>query len=305
MPSGDARSAQGPRVWFSDGPLGAFFEGRGEAYGGSSRAPGDIVGCSREAKQSLSTVWTSLKGHVVSDPRAGDLEGLPLALFGQHFDPEPGSEPSRGIWRQWPERWLWVPTLLHYRRATRQGCLVHLAVHAGDDAEATLERAARTLCSRGPDPHHESGAAKLNGYDARHAWCELVQRARETIRGEKIDKIVLARATELPARPLTRENLREVLTELATRFADCAVFALQPRGDEAFLAATPESLVRQQGRELQTMALAGTLPAGASDDELAEILTSRWTQRDDRYSEQRVPAKISRRRKVEMYHIGG
>ncbi len=44
---------------------------------------------------------------------------------------------------------------------------------------------------------------------------------------------------------------------------------------------------------------------GASDDELTEILKTRWKQRDDRYSEQRVPAKISRRRKVEMYHIGG
>lgn len=44
---------------------------------------------------------------------------------------------------------------------------------------------------------------------------------------------------------------------------------------------------------------------GASDDELAAILTTRWERRDDRYSEQRVSAKISRRRKVEMYHIGG
>ena len=59
-------------------------------------------------------------------------------------------------------------------------------------------------------------------------------------------------------------------------------------------------LFATEGLDLRT-----PLRDGASDDELAEILTSRWTQRDDRYSEQRVPAKISRRRKVEMYHIGG
>ncbi len=44
---------------------------------------------------------------------------------------------------------------------------------------------------------------------------------------------------------------------------------------------------------------------GASDDELAKLLEDRWKIRTDRYSELRVPAKISRRRKVEMYHIGG
>jgi cyclic pyranopterin phosphate synthase len=44
---------------------------------------------------------------------------------------------------------------------------------------------------------------------------------------------------------------------------------------------------------------------GASDDELAKLLEGRWKIRADRYSELRVPAKISRRRKVEMYHIGG
>ena len=59
-------------------------------------------------------------------------------------------------------------------------------------------------------------------------------------------------------------------------------------------------LFATEGLDLRT-----PLRDGASDDELAEILTTRWKRRDDRYSEQRVPAKISRRRKVEMYHIGG
>ena len=44
---------------------------------------------------------------------------------------------------------------------------------------------------------------------------------------------------------------------------------------------------------------------GASTEELGEIVASRWRIRDDRYSETRLPAKIGRRRKVEMYHIGG
>lgn len=43
---------------------------------------------------------------------------------------------------------------------------------------------------------------------------------------------------------------------------------------------------------------------GATDVELAEIITSTWTTRDDRYSELRGGVAISDP-KVEMSYIGG
>ena len=46
------------------------------------------------------------------------------------------------------------------------------------------------------------------------------------------------------------------------------------------------------------------LRAGASDDNLAELVAGAWTARDDRYSERRAEATVGRRR-VEMFAIGG
>jgi cyclic pyranopterin phosphate synthase len=45
--------------------------------------------------------------------------------------------------------------------------------------------------------------------------------------------------------------------------------------------------------------------AGASDDELRQIILGTWGRRVDRYSEERFDQTEPRERKVEMYHIGG
>ena len=51
--------------------------------------------------------------------------------------------------------------------------------------------------------------------------------------------------------------------------------------------------------------LLGPLRAGASDAELAALISAVWSARDDRYSEIRGLAKASAREHVEMYAIGG
>ena len=50
--------------------------------------------------------------------------------------------------------------------------------------------------------------------------------------------------------------------------------------------------------------LRGPIRSGATDEELAEIVTGVWSVRSDRYSEIRT-AMTAPREKVEMYHIGG
>ena len=46
------------------------------------------------------------------------------------------------------------------------------------------------------------------------------------------------------------------------------------------------------------------LRAGATDEELLQMLTQIWRKRTDRYSEERAEGK-ARSEKVEMYYIGG
>ncbi len=51
--------------------------------------------------------------------------------------------------------------------------------------------------------------------------------------------------------------------------------------------------------------LRAPLRSGATDAELTEIITGIWSRRRDRYSEERFELAGSRRRKIEMYQIGG
>ena len=59
-------------------------------------------------------------------------------------------------------------------------------------------------------------------------------------------------------------------------------------------------LFATQGRDLRT-----PLRAGASDEELLQILRGIWNGRADRYSEQRAALPRQREPKVEMFHVGG
>jgi cyclic pyranopterin phosphate synthase len=58
-------------------------------------------------------------------------------------------------------------------------------------------------------------------------------------------------------------------------------------------------LFAAQGMDLKTF-----LRAGATDEELAALLTARWQRRDDRYSELRG-AETSALPRAEMFRLGG
>ncbi len=64
-------------------------------------------------------------------------------------------------------------------------------------------------------------------------------------------------------------------------------------------------LFAASGKDLKT-----PLRAGASDDELRELMHMVWSRRTDRYSEERAeklspPAAPEERGRIEMYRIGG
>jgi cyclic pyranopterin phosphate synthase len=59
-------------------------------------------------------------------------------------------------------------------------------------------------------------------------------------------------------------------------------------------------LFAQRGMDLR-----GPLRAGASDEELANLIGAIWSARGDRYSEQRAELRARSESKVEMFYIGG
>jgi isochorismate synthase len=100
--------------------------------------------------------------------------------------------------------------------------------------------------------------------DARERWLDNVSDLTSRIAAGEADKVVLARRVDLVAdRPF---NLDAVVERLRDRYPATTVFAVRD-GDSAFVGATPETLVRLEGRTVRADCLAGSYPRGNTPEE--------------------------------------
>ncbi|MEA2193283.1 MAG: menaquinone-specific isochorismate synthase, partial [Solirubrobacteraceae bacterium] len=101
---------------------------------------------------------------------------------------------------------------------------------------------------------------------------EAVARAVERIRAGVLEKIVLAREVQVHAP--APHDVAAVFGVLREGFSSCFCFCAG-RGDDVFLAASPELLIRRDGMRASTLALAGSTRRSADpsvDDHLGERL---------------------------------
>jgi isochorismate synthase len=184
-------------------------------------------------------------------PRLGHLVG------GFAFGPSTG---AGGLWRGFPDGELRLPELTFWRdggRSVRDACttsrwanLVPRALAIGHPVRGVVE-----IGNGGPEP-----------------YIGRVRQILEEIRAGRLQKVVLAREVHITAgSPIDSVAW---LVALRERFQACTLFAVGD-GDAVFLGASPERLVRVRGDLVETAALAGTAPRGASraaDQALGEAL---------------------------------
>jgi len=109
---------------------------------------------------------------------------------------------------------------------------------------------------------------------AHSVFTRQVSGALDAIEDGRLAKVVLARSLSVDHDGAL--DLRGFLARLGSLYPSCALVAMA-RGDDTFLAATPETLIRLKGDRLETAALAGSAPRGRSpeeDEELAAELAS-------------------------------
>jgi menaquinone-specific isochorismate synthase len=167
--------------------------------------------------------------------------------------------------------------------------LPRFELHAGD-GEATLvcnlvlprdaRRHAEILAEverlsfpRETSDHVLPEAVSRMDHPDRDGWSRNVERALAAFSEGRLDKVVLARRTELGfAEAVDAALLAESLEEATP---GCFHFYVEPEAGAAFVGASPERLFRREGRAIESEAVAGTRPRGASeadDDELRDEL---------------------------------
>ena len=100
-------------------------------------------------------------------------------------------------------------------------------------------------------------------------WKRNIERVLAAFSEERLDKVVLARRTEFAFADGVDAVLLAESLEGAT--PGCFHFYLEPEEGVAFVGASPERLFRREGRSIQSEAVAGTRPRGASEADDAEL----------------------------------
>lgn len=124
-----------------------------------------------------------------------------------------------------------------------------------------------------------SGELKGERHFPDHAgWLRLIDVATDTIASGALDKVVLARATDLRfAAPLHAGAMMAASRRVNL---NCYHFLMAFDAHSAFLGSTPERLWQRQGTQLETEALAGTV-ASHPDDKQARHFAD-WLMHDDK-----------------------
>lgn len=108
-----------------------------------------------------------------------------------------------------------------------------------------------------------SGVADVTSAASPEHFEHSVARATAMIRAGEIEKIVLAR--EVVLRREAEIDPFNALRGLRERFPECTMFAVG-QGASTFLGASPELLIRREGRRASTMALAGSMRRGGDPE---------------------------------------
>jgi isochorismate synthase len=231
--------------------------------------------------------WRTLAANTVGDPAEGSDSGGPVAVGGFSFAPDGGSSPH---WASFEPASLVVPEVALSRREHDGRTFVRMtlaAVASPDDlAEELLARLLARVSELRERPLPLLDPAPAGRFQVASAmppehFESAVARARELIAARKIEKIVLAREVQVHA-PAPYDPAA-VLGVLREEFPSCFTFCVG-RGDAAFLAASPELLIRREGHRVSTLALAGSTRRSADpavDAHLGEQLL-----RDDSYREE-------------------
>jgi salicylate biosynthesis isochorismate synthase/menaquinone-specific isochorismate synthase len=272
----------------------------------ASRTPGDpwfcfeqpdregasvaALGCVRRLEASghrrfadVAAQWRALAGGAEADAPDGPPGAGLVAVGGFAFASDGGSAHH---WNGFPPASLTVPEVSLARRGADVRVTVS-ALAAPDDVPEDLARRlqARVAGLRSAelpllDPA-PSGRFRIDSVAPPEHYEAAVARAVERIRAGDFEKIVLAR--EVAVHAPADHDAAAVFGVLRAAFRSCYVFCAGI-GDAAFVAASPELLVRREGLRASTVALAGSTRRSADpavDDHLGEQLMRSEKDREE------------------------
>ena len=174
--------------------------------------------------------WDDWLAGTEVDDRVSGVGSGPVGFASFTFDPDaPGSV-------------VVVPAVVLGRRAGRSW------VTTTGDVDSVLSAGAPPSGAEPPDRPRYVGPSHPDW-----EWMESVARALRLIEAGRLQKVVLARDVEVWSK--SPFGVRRLLRRLHRSFPECFTFLV-----DGLVGASPELLLRQSGRRVESVALAGTAP---------------------------------------------
>jgi isochorismate synthase len=227
--------------------------------------------------------WRSLAGSAEADVPDGPAGAGLVAVGGFAFAAEGGSARH---WRGFEAGDLGVPEVAIARRGRDVRLTLAATLTADDVPEQVVERLTARVASLRVQPLPMLDPAPVGRFEIASVappehFLAAIARAVERIQAGGFEKLVLAR--EVVVHAPDRHDPAAVFGVLRAAFESCYVFCAG-RGDAAFIAASPELLMRREGRRVSTVALAGSMRRSADpavDDHLGEQLLGSEKDREE------------------------
>jgi isochorismate synthase len=242
---------------------------------------------------SATAAWRALQQDAIVTYAPGVAPGQrggPILLGGFAFDPLAARTP---LWNSFPDGLLVLPYILFHMQKQHVTLTVNRLLSAHSDVEAVLEElvtvlvrlqavmqematAPQCLTASADIPSAISAeaatelASPKNSLSMRDllpqtTWQEIVAHAVDAIKQGAFTKIVLARNVQVESSAGAFDVLA-TLERLRIYYPGTYIFAIQ-RGARYFVGATPEQLVYGQDGQIRTIALAGSMARGATEEE--------------------------------------
>ena len=264
---------------------GAALATLGEARRLSARGAGRF--------DAVAGAWRALAGAAEADAPDGPPGAGLVAVGGFAFADEGGAAPH---WDGFEPAGLTIPEVAIARRGEDVRLTLGGLAAPDDVPEELAARLDARVASLRADPlplvdPAPAGRFAIASVAPPEHYEAAVARAVEQIRAGAYEKIVLAR--EVAVHAPAPHDAAAVFGVLRAAFGSCYVFCAG-RGDAAFVAASPELLVRREGLRASTVALAGSIRRSADpavDDHLAEQLLR---SEKDREEQEIVARRIAR-----------
>jgi isochorismate synthase len=227
-----------------------------------------------------------LMEQAVIDPPEGAANPGPLFLAAFSFDAE--RKADLRLWRGFPPAYLLLPRVTLVKQNDRcfltfnvlvspnrdAGAMRQLTVQLRDRVIQSLEKeTARPTAKVNAEPDEQTKQQEDEYRDA-------VAVATEVVRSEGFEKVVLARRREIKT-----ENFFDVpnaIDRLRQDYPGCYTFAVA-RHSSIFLGATPEQLVKLDGKQVSTVCLAGSIRRGETEEQDAELGQQLLASHKDRH----------------------